>query len=51
MVNGKVVTTLGTKVNDAKDKVQFAGKEVGEKAKNVYILLNKPVRLCDNSKR
>ena len=51
-VNGKVVTELGTKVNLEKDKVTFDDKEVSnEKPKNVYILLNKPIRLCYNCKR
>ncbi len=40
MVNGKVVTELGTKINP-KDVVEFKGKKLkGEKM--VYVLLNKP---------
>lgn len=51
-VNGIVVTELGTKVNPSKDKVSFNDKEISNESKNlVYILLNKPIRLCYNSKR
>jgi len=42
-VNGKVVTELGTKVNSDIDKVTFNGQIVENKAKKVYILLNKPI--------
>lgn len=43
-VNGEVVTTLGTKVNSEKDKVEYAGKIVkSSKAEYTYILLNKPI--------
>lgn len=42
-VNGKVVTELGTKVNPDIDKVTFNGQIVENKAKKVYILLNKPI--------
>lgn len=51
-VNGKTITELGTKVNLKTDKVEFNGKVV--KCQNeefVYILLNKPIRICDNSER
>lgn len=41
-VNGKVVTTLGAKVDPAKDRVAVDGKPVGEAEELVYILLNKP---------
>ena len=42
-VNGKVVTKLGTKINQEKDIVKFDGKEVKQVKKMVYILLNKPI--------
>ena len=42
-VNGKVVTELGTKINPKKDKIKFENKEIVEKRKLVYILLNKPI--------
>lgn len=40
-VNGKIVTELGTKVNDS-DVVEVDGKKVFPETKKVYILLNKP---------
>ena len=42
-VNGKVVTELGTKINPKRDKIKFQNKEIVEKRKLVYILLNKPI--------
>lgn len=43
-VNGKVVDTLGTKVDEEKDKVEFLGKLLKNKNENkTYILLNKPI--------
>ena len=42
-VNGKVVTKLGTKINQEEDIVKFDGKEVKQVKKMVYILLNKPI--------
>lgn len=51
-VNGKVLNELGTKINPKKDVVKFKGKVIEDKyQKNVYILLNKPIRVCNNSKR
>lgn len=41
-VNGKVVTELGTKVNDG-DVVEVDGTLVTEQKKKYYIMLNKPV--------
>ena len=41
-VNGKVVTTLGTKVT-SKDIVEFNNKPIEQKEEKVYILLNKPI--------
>ena len=40
-VNGEVVTTLGTKINPAKDEVRYNGERIKREQK-VYILLNKP---------
>lgn len=43
-VNGKVIDTLGTKVDEEKDKVEFLGKLLKNKNENkTYILLNKPI--------
>lgn len=51
-VNGKILTELGTKVNPKIDKVEFNGKEIENKNEEfVYILLNKPIRICYDSKR
>ena len=41
-VNGKTVTTLGTKVDPKKDKVTLSKELVEERKHMVYILLNKP---------
>lgn len=41
-VNDKVVTELGVKVDDKKDKVTFEGKDLSVETKTVYIMLNKP---------
>lgn len=44
-VNGKIVTTLGTKANPETDHIKVGGKLINtklEKRENVYILLNKP---------
>lgn len=49
-VNGKVVLELGTKINPLSDIVSFNGKKIeGYNEKKVYILLNKPIRICYNS--
>ena len=42
-VNGQIVTELGTKVNPAKDVIEFEGKRVNNDIKKVYVLLNKPI--------
>jgi 23S rRNA pseudouridine2605 synthase len=42
MVNGKIVTELGVKINPKTDEVLFNGKKI-KKDKKVYILLNKPI--------
>jgi len=41
-VNGKLVTELGTKVIQGKDKVTVEGKELEQRKGNIYIMLNKP---------
>jgi 23S rRNA pseudouridine2605 synthase len=41
-VNGKIVVTLGTKVDPEKDVVHFNGKPVGHRDRHVYVMLNKP---------
>jgi len=41
-VNGRVVTELGTKADAGTDKIEAAGKVIGEKERRVYIVLNKP---------
>jgi len=41
-VNGRVVTELGTKVNE-NDKIEFSGKILKLKSNHIYIALNKPV--------
>ena len=43
-VNNEIVTTLGTKIDPAKDVVKFDDKPVGEKKQDyIYIILNKPI--------
>ena len=49
-VNGKVITELGTKVNDARDKVEFNGEILKVKNRKIYILLNKPAGYISASK-
>ncbi|MFM1788729.1 MAG: hypothetical protein RLZZ12_78 [Actinomycetota bacterium] len=41
-VNGKIVTTLGTKINPIKDKVQVEGKDVIAQSSKTYIAFYKP---------
>lgn len=41
-VDGKKVTTLGTKIDPEKQEVRFAGKILKYEEKKFYILLNKP---------
>ncbi len=51
-VNEETVHELGTKINPNKDIVTFKGREIKkDKEEFVYILLNKPIRLCYNCKR
>ena len=43
-VNGKIVSELGTKIDDEKDLVEFNGKIIEKQNKeHIYILLNKPI--------
>jgi 23S rRNA pseudouridine2605 synthase len=41
-VNGRVVTELGTKADASADRIEAAGKVIGENERRVYIVLNKP---------
>lgn len=41
-VNGKVVTEVGSQINEKKDKVMFEGKAVCLPSSFIYIKLNKP---------
>ncbi len=42
-VNGKVILELGTKIDPAKDKIEFENKLVQSQVEKIYILLNKPI--------
>ncbi|MGD8535393.1 MAG: pseudouridine synthase [Candidatus Aminicenantes bacterium] len=42
-VNGQVIRTLGTKIDDEKDRVEFGGKKVEKEEGMVYMMLNKPL--------
>ena len=41
-VNGKIVTELGTLINEKKDRIKVEGKEIKLPSSFVYIKLNKP---------
>jgi pseudouridine synthase len=41
-VNGRIVRTLGTKIDDEKDRVEFGDKRVEKEEGLVYLMLNKP---------
>ena len=43
IVNGIIVTELGTKINPSKDIVEYNNKVIEPEQRNVYILLNKPI--------
>lgn len=50
-VNGKIITTLGTKVNPEKDKVEYNGKQIlKNNTEYTYILLNKPIDYVTTAK-
>ena len=42
-INGRVVTDLGTQVEEQRDRVSVDGKAVGGRERHVYFVLNKPV--------
>jgi 23S rRNA pseudouridine2605 synthase len=44
-VNGKVVTELGTKADPATDRIEAAGRAVKQRARTVYLALNKPAEI------
>ena len=50
-VNGQTVKELGTKINPSTDTVSYNGKILNASNKKIYILLNKPTRICNNGKR
>lgn len=50
MVNGKVIETLGTKINPKEDKVTYNGKIVENSLQKTYILLNKPIGYVTTAK-
>jgi len=41
-VNGRVVTTLGTKVDPERDVITVDGRPIPRRVKRVYLMLNKP---------
>ena len=42
-VNGKLINTLGTKINSEEDLVEVDGKTIKERNQKIYVLLNKPI--------
>ena len=42
-VNGQIVTTLGTRVSPASDKIEYGGRCLKPRRNFIYIILNKPV--------
>ena len=50
-VNGKIVKELGSKIIPDEDKVEYDGKIIKLEEEKVYLLLNKPIRICNNCKR
>jgi 23S rRNA pseudouridine2605 synthase len=49
-VNGKVVTELGVKIDDEKDKVTVSNRALEEKSRAIYIMLNKPTGYITSAK-
>jgi len=47
-VNGKVVTTLGVKVDPTRDRIRVNGKLIKPSSKNVYYLLHKPTNVISS---
>lgn len=43
-INGKVVKELGSKIDPTKDKIEYNNKVVNIEDKNVYYMLNKPIK-------
>lgn len=41
-VNGEVITKLGTKADEEKDHIKVDGKLIRKKARDIYLVLNKP---------
>jgi 23S rRNA pseudouridine2605 synthase/23S rRNA pseudouridine2604 synthase len=41
-VNGQIVTTLGTKIDPAVDRVDVDGQQVVDRSRFIYVALNKP---------
>lgn len=51
-VNGKTITELGIKIDPKIDKITYQGKPIQNKEEDkIYIILNKPIRICHNNKR
>ena len=50
-VNGEIIKALGTKIDPDKDIVLYNGRVVKKQEEKVYILLNKPIRICYYCKR
>ena len=54
-VNGRVIQTLGQKIDDEKDRVEVGGKIIEREEETLYLILNKPpgylVTLKDPYKR
>ena len=50
-VNGKIVTEIGTKIDDEKDIVEFDNKKIEVDNKDhIYVLLNKPIGYVTTAK-
>ncbi len=50
VVNGQIVTELGTKVDENKDVIEVDGKEIKVSKKYVYYILHKPERIVSSAK-
>jgi 23S rRNA pseudouridine2605 synthase len=51
MVNGKVVTALGTKADPSKDEIRLGGKRVSFGEENLYFVLHKPKGYLSTNRR
>ncbi len=49
MVNGELVTELGTKVNPRRDVIQVDGRAIGKPEAPVYLIVNKPVGVLSSA--